>query len=173
MTSFITERCEADRQIMLGYFFYCVGTLLLELGGHHVLVLYTCSSVRHINRITYHLPYFSIMYFRLNFSISHKFTFTIWVIFCCTAIIGCLMQVFAIIDFPDIIDLSNYLLVLFFLPMIIIAIIEFKRGNQLLRFLSPNLLIMLTGVIGAMLAYFRFIKGIPFYLASVFNFRTI
>lgn len=123
------------------------------------------SAILHI---TYMLPFFC--YFRLHFTICRRFTFLLQCCFYCLAGGMCFLLWLSAIEIPYAVLAFNYMLDAFFLPMIVIAWFEFRRGNPLIRFLSPAVLLILSGAVGTILEQYDIINGISFYLASIFIF---
>lgn len=148
--------------------FYCV------IWDNIACLFFTPAAVAWISaiiHIIYLIPFY--IYFRLSFTICRKFTLVLFIFFCCTACIMCLLLFLSVIDIPDAILIYNYILDSIFLPIIVIGWFEFKRGNPLVRFLSPTILLIIVGVIGTILDQFNIMEGIFFYLASIFIFICV
>lgn len=128
------------------------------------------SRVSTLLHIFYILPFF--MYLRLNFKICRKLLSSMSVILCCIDITICLLLFLSVIDYPNAVLINNYILAAVLTPVFIIAFFEFKKGNPLIRFISPTILLLIVGCIGTILEYFKIAKGMFFYLFSIFIFIT-
>lgn len=126
------------------------------------------STVSAILHITYMLPFFS--YFRLHFAVCRRFTFVLQCCFYILAFGMCMLLWLSVIDIPYAVLTFNFVLDAVFLPMIVIAWFEFRRGNPLIRFLSPAVLMIIIGVVGTILEQYNIRRGISFYLLSIFIF---
>lgn len=144
---------------------YCISWDNIACLVFSPVAVYRISALLHI---VYLLPLF--IYFRLNFTLCQKFTFILQSLFCCIIVIVCVLLFLSVIDFPNTVLVYNYILDAIFLPMIVVACFEFKHGNPLIHFLAPTILLIIIGVIGTILEQYTLIKGIFFYLASIFIF---
>lgn len=145
--------------------FYCISWDNIACLFFSPLAISRISTLLHI---IYLIPFF--IYFRFNFTIFRKFTFALQLFFCSIVGITCILLFLSIIDYPNTVLVFNYILDAVFLPMIIIGWLEFRQGNPLIRFLSPTILLIIIGAIGTVLEQYTLIKGIFFYLASIFIF---
>lgn len=167
--SYLKGKKEMDK-LCLGFFSILWGVYCISWDNIACLFFSPAaiSQISALLHIIYLIPFF--IYVHLNFTIYHKLTSTLLVIFCSSAGVMCLFSFLSILDFANTVLIYNYILDAIFLPMIVIACIEFKRKNSLIRFLFPSILLVIIGVIGTILEQYTTVKGIFFYLLSIFIF---
>lgn len=175
MFSYIKERKHLD-SLCFGIFsvlwgVYCIGscdiTRLIFSPKVASLMIVGLYSV-------YYIPLF--LFFHLNFRTCKKVTLGVIIALCITAVTVYVLQLFSIVDFPEILPILNYFVIVYFSIMVFVGIIEFRQGNELLRFLSLALiLLILTGIstiTEEFLPKYRIKSsyGMRFYIISIFIF---
>lgn len=172
---YIKERKHLD-SLCFGVFsvlwgFFCIGGSDII----HLILSPTVSSLMIVGLYAiYYIPLF--LFFHLNFSVCKKITSGVIIALCITALIVYGLQLFSIVDFSDILPVLNGFVIVYFSLMVIVGMIELKRGNPLLRFLSPVLVLLIIAGIGTVTEEFLPIYRVtPFYgtrsyLIAIFAF---